>query len=321
MSIWVCHRRPNPPAGCSDRLFTVTKAALIFNPRAGSWRTAQRVEAIRSALTESGYETQPLPTEAPGHATELAREAAVAGAEFVFTHGGDGTLREAAAGLLGSEVAVAPIPGGTVNVVANALGLPQDPIGAVHALADAKPVEMDVGLCGEEVFLMQTSAGLDARVMGRLSPSLKRRFGRAAVAFSGLVQWSTYDYPQIDLVADGRPSRATLVAICNLPHYAGAWQMAPGASASDRALDLVVFRGTGRRQTLAFARDLVLGRHIRRRDVELIRVQEIELRGPEDLSVQLDGDTLPIRLPVTVHLADNRIRILLPKQKPAGQRA
>lgn len=290
----------------------MTKAALIFNPRAGSWRTAQRVGAIRSALAESGYETLPLPTEAPRHATELARDAAAVGVEFVFTHGGDGTLREAAAGLLGSEVAIAPIPGGTVNVVANALGLPQDPVRAVHALADAKIIEIDVGLCGEEVFLMQTSAGLDARVMGNLSPGLKRRFGKAAVAFSGLIQWSSYDYPEIDLVADGRPLRATLVAICNLPHYAGSWQMAPGASAADGVLDLVVFRGSGRAQTLAFARDLVLGRHVKRRDVELSRVREVDLRGPEDLSVQLDGDTLPIRLPVTVGLAPQRIRVLRP---------
>lgn len=321
MSISGCHRRPNPLADCSDRHFTVIKAALIFNPRAGSWRTDQRIEAIRWALTESGYEAQPLPTEAPGHATELARDAAAAGVAFVFAHGGDGTLREVTAGLLGSEVTVAPIPGGTVNVVALALGLPLDPIRAVHALADADTVEMDVGLCGEEVFLMQTSAGLDARVMDRLRPGPKRRFGKAAVAFAGLVQWSTYGFPEIDLLADGRPSRATLVAICNLPFYAGTWQMAPGASATDGVLDLVVFRGTGRRQTLAFARDLVLGRHMQRHDVELTRVKEVELHGPTELSVQLDGDTLPIQLPVTVRLANERIRILSPKQKPAERGA
>lgn len=299
----------------------MTTAALIFNPRAGSWRTARRVDAIRSALKDLGYEVSLLPTETPGHATRLARDAATRGAEVVFTHGGDGTLREAAAGLLGSGVAVAPIPGGTVNVVAMALGLPQDPLRAIHALATAEIVEMDVGLCGEEVFLMQTSAGLDARVMGRLRPGLKRHFGTAAVAASGLRQWLTYDYPVIELIADGRPLRATLVAICNLAQYAGAWQMAPGASMTDGVLDLVVFRGAGRRQTLAFARDLVLGRHVERPDVELTRVREVELREPEDLPVQLDGDALPIRLPVNVRLANERIRILSPKKRPAGRGA
>ena len=287
-------------------------AALIFNPRAGSWRTAQRVAAIQSALAEAGYQCETLPTREPGHATELARQAAFDGAEVVFTHGGDGTLREAAAGLLGSETSVAPIPGGTVNVVAIALGIPQNPIRAAHAMQDVETIEMDVGLCGEEVFLMQTSAGLDAHVMGRLDAGLKRRFGKAAVVYSALIQSSSYDFPSIELFADGRHLTAAMIAICNLPQYAGSWRMAPTASFTDGVLDLVLFRGEGRVNTLAFALDVVLGRHLRRPDVELIRVEEVELRGPRGLAVQLDGDALPIQLPVSVRLHPDRIRILKP---------
>jgi len=288
------------------------KAVLIFNPRAGSWRTAQRVATIRSVLAAAGYDAEPLPTQAPGHATELARESAHGGVDVVFSHGGDGTLREAAAGLLGTDVALAPIPGGTVNVVATSLGLPQNSLRAAKMFARTDAVEMDVGVCGEELFLMQTSAGLDAHIMGNLNPALKRRFGRAAVAYSGLLHFADYDYPVIDLIADGRHLSATMVAICNLPYYGGSFQMAPGASITDRALDLVVFQGEGRLKTLAFARDVALGRHLRRADVELIRVQKVELRGPEGLAIQLDGDALPIQLPVTVSLHPEKVRILKP---------
>lgn len=288
------------------------QAVLIFNPRAGNWRTAQLVDALRSALAEAGYETEPLPTQAPGHATKLARESAASGVDAVFAHGGDGTLREAAAGLLGTDVALAPVPGGTTNVVARALGLPQHPVRAAKRFARADIVDMDVGLCGEEVFLMQTSAGLDAHVMANLDPLHKRRFGKAAVAFSGIRHLSSYDYPSIDLVADGRQLTAKMVAICNLSYYAGSHQMAPGASTSDGVLDLVLFAGEGRLKTLAFARDLVLGRHLDRSDVELIRVQEVELLGPDGLATQLDGDAMPIQLPVTVGLHRERLRVLRP---------
>jgi diacylglycerol kinase (ATP) len=291
------------------------QAVLIFNPKAGSWRTEQRVAAIRSALAESGYDTEPLPTKAPGHATELALESATAGIDVVFAHGGDGTLREAAAGLLGTGVALAPIPGGTVNVVALALGLPQDPLRAAKRFAGAEILDMDVGLCGDEIFLMQTSAGLDAHIMGNLDPTLKRRFGKAAVAYAGLLRFIGYDYPAIDLVADGRQLSGSMIAICNLPYYAGSFQMAPGASISDRILDLVIFRGKGRLETLAFTRDLVLGRHLQRADVELIRVKEVTVRSPEGLAVQLDGDALPIQLPVTVSLHPERVRILVPRSR------
>lgn len=288
------------------------KAALIFNPRAGSWRTAQRVAAIRATLADSGFDAEPLPTNAPGHATELARQSA-ATVEVVFAHGGDGTLRETAAGLLGSGVAMGAIPGGTTNVVAMALGLPQDPLRAARMFAEAEAVEMDIGLCGEEVFLMQTSAGVDAHIMGNLNSALKRRLGKAAVVYAGLLHFPGYDYPAIDVVADGRRLRATMVAVCNLPYYAGSWQMAPGASFSDRVLDLVLFQGEGRLKTLAFARDLVLGRHLRRSDVELVHAQKVELCGPAGLPIQLDGDALPIEIPVTIHLHPETIRILKPR--------
>lgn len=291
------------------------KAALIFNPRAGSWQTAQRVAAIQKALAGSGYETEARPTRAPGHASELANEAAASGFEAVFAHGGDGTVRETAAGLVGTGVAMAPIPGGTTNVVARALGLPQHPLRAARALVRTEALEMDVGLCGDEVFLMQTSAGLDAHIMGRLNPWLKRRFGKAAVAYSGALHFATYDYPAIEVIADGRPLSASLMAVCNLPYYAGSYQMAPGASTSDRTLDLVLFRGTGSRDTLAFARDLLLGRHLKRDDVELIRVQRVEIRGPAGLDIQLDGDAMPVELPVTISLHPKSVRVLKPSTK------
>ena len=289
-----------------------TQAVLIFNPRAGTRRTATLVEEIRRALAGSGYDTEPLPTQEPGHATRLAREAAAKGVEVVFTHGGDGTVREAAAGLVGSATALAPIPGGTTNVVALALGLPNHPLAAAAALAGAETFSMDVGLCGEEAFLMQASAGIDAYIMGRLDPALKRRLGKLAVAISALSSLRTYGYPSIELVADGRPLEASFVAVCNLAYYAGTYRLAPAATPTDRALDLVIFRGQGRWATIDFARDLFLGRHPRRPDVETMQVREVEIRGPRGLAVQLDGDTLPIELPVTVGIHPRTLRMLKP---------
>ena len=291
-------------------------AALIYNPRAGSWRTEQRIAAIQFALERAGFTVEARPTEAPGHATVLAVEAAEAGLDAVFAHGGDGTLREAAAGLLGSPTALAPIPGGTVNVIATALGLPHNPVRAAHAMSEVEAVDMDVGLCGDEVFLMQASAGLDAHVMGQLRPGLKRHFGKLAVAYAGLMNFSTYKYPPIDLRVDGRHLSATLIAVCNLPYYAGTWQMAPGADIADRVLDLVLFHGRGGLKTLAFARDFIFGKHLDRPDVDLVRTQEVEIRGPADLAMQLDGDTLPIELPVSITLHPQRLRILRPLALP-----
>lgn len=289
-----------------------TRAALIFNPRAGRWRNQHRAEEIGRILETSGYSLKLTPTTKPGHATELARQLAASGFEVVFAYGGDGTIREVAAGLVGTKVALAPIPGGTVNVLSLALGLPLNPVRAAAAFANATTFEMDVGLCGDEPFLMLTSAGLDAHIMGNLNPGMKRRLGKAAVAWSGLRRWSSYDYPQIRLIADGRPVEATFAAICNLPYYAGKFKLAPDASTTDGRLDLVVFRGVGRLATLAFARDLALGRHVQRSDVEICQVQRVEVLSPQETPIQIDGDAMPIQLPVELSVGPQRLTLLAP---------
>jgi len=288
----------------------VSTAFLIFNPRAGRWRTPQLVDRILAALEQPGQSIEALPTRAPGDATRLARQAVEAGAETVYAFGGDGTLRETAAGLLGSEVVLGTVPGGTANVIPLALGLPPRPVAAAKRLREARPIEMDVGRCGDEIFLMQASGGLDGNALHHLNPVQKRYFGKVAVAWTGLAQWRKYDYPDLELIADGHLQHASFFAICNLPYYGGRFRLAPAARLDDHQLHLVLFHGQGRMETLAFARDLALGRHVARRDVEVLRVQNVELRAPAGLALQLDGDAMRSALPTTVRLAEDRLHVL-----------
>jgi diacylglycerol kinase (ATP) len=288
----------------------VSTALLIFNPRAGRWRTPQLVERILEALRRPGQTIEAQPTRSPGDATRLARQAVEAGVEIVYAFGGDGTLREAAAGLLGSEVILGTIPGGTANVIPIALGLPPRPVAAAQRLREARPLAMDVGRCGGEIFLMQASAGLDAQTLRHLDPLQKRFLGKLAVALAGLSQWHRYDYPELELVADGRARSASFFAVCNLPYYGGRFHLAPAARLDDHQLHLVLFHGKGRLETLGFARDLALGRHVVRHDVDIFRVREVKLKAPPGLALQLDGDAMKATLPMIVRLADDRLQVL-----------
>ncbi len=263
---------------------------------------------VLDTLLAAGFDVEPAATAGPGDATRLAREAAtVPRIEVAFAMGGDGTLREVARGLLGSDVALGPLPAGTTNVLALALGLPQNALAAARAMAACRRRTFDVGLAGSEPFLMQISAGLDAAVMARQSPGAKRRFGKAAVAWTGIRQWWSYDYPLLELRFAGRTEHVSHFAACNIPFYAGAFRMAPDADPGDRRLDLVLFRGTGRAATLGFACDLGLGRHLKRADVETITVAELELRGPERIRVQIDGDVLSGPMPLRISLSEQRL--------------
>jgi diacylglycerol kinase (ATP) len=291
------------------------RAALIYNPRSGRQRHAQVLDRILAALREGGFDVEPTPTAFAGQATELARERA-GSAEVVFAFGGDGTMREAAAGLLGTPAALVVIPGGTANLLALSLGLPRDPVAAAAALCSLPARPFDVGLAGGSPFLMMVSAGLDASVLGSLDTRLKWRFGRAAIVGQGVREWWRYPYPTLGLVADGERLEATFAAVANIAYYGGAFRLAPGARPDDGWLDLVLFRGAGRRAALSFALDLVRGAHARRRDVVVQRVREVLLEAPAGAPAQVDGDLCHERLPLSVRLGPDRLSVLAPDPAP-----
>ncbi|MBI3892877.1 MAG: hypothetical protein HY303_15255 [Candidatus Wallbacteria bacterium] len=280
---------------------------------AGQDRTSRTVDGVLAALRRGGFSVEVAATRGPGDATRLAREAAAPGdLEVVFALGGDGTLREAATGLLGSPVPLGPLPGGTTNVLHYGLGLPHEPEAAATALCrlDARP--MDVGLCGGTPFLMMASAGLDSHVMSHLDGNLKDTFGVAGVLLEGIGHWLVYDYPEVAIEVDGRTLGASLAIVANIPFYGGPFRMAPLARIDDRCLDVVLFHGRGRRAMLSFVMDVMTDAHVHRQDVEFIRVQHVRLGAPRGMPIQVDGDAFGQTLPVTIDLSSDQLMVLAP---------
>lgn len=290
----------------------MSRALLIYNPAAGGRRAGELVPRLVAVLSRGGFQVESVATAAPGDATGLARRAADEGVERIFVYGGDGTVREVAVGLQGTEIPLGILPGGTVNVLVRLLALPRDPLRAAERMAHCAPRRFDVGRCGATPFLMMASSGLDAEVMGGLDLGRKARFGRAGVLLDALSHWWRYGYPEIRLRADGEPCSATLAVASNIPLYGGSFRIAPEARWDDGRLDLVLFHGRGRGAHLAFAASLALGRHLHRRDVEIRRVSEVIFEGPKGVRLQVDGDACAEPLPARVVIAPEPVWMLAP---------
>lgn len=287
-------------------------AVLVFNPWSGGGRAPKLAGRVAEILGRSGYELHEHATERPDHATELARQAADTGAEVVFAMGGDGTLREVAAGLLGTDTALAPLPLGTTNVIAYSLGLPAAPLPAAQVLAGAATREIDVGSVAGRPFLMQCSFGLDGAALARVSPVAKRRFGKAAIVWAGVRELLSSGLPGLEIEIGDNRYRASFVAACNLPHYAGRMALAPGADPADALLDVVIFAGESRAALVGFARDLVRGRHTERSDVERAHASRLRVSSARPFAVQTDGDYVERTTGVEIELGPERLKVLAP---------
>jgi diacylglycerol kinase family enzyme len=170
------------PAAIEPAQTPVCKRMLIIvNPYATT--VSENLRHLVVHALQGRYEVDAVDTEARGHATEICREAAHEGYDVVVAFGGDGTVNEAANGLIGSPTPLTCLPGGSANVFGKMLGIPGELVDATeHLLAiadDWRPRKVDIGMVNGRYFTFASGLGLDASVVERVdaSPHLKARYG------------------------------------------------------------------------------------------------------------------------------------------------
>lgn len=154
---------------------------IIVNPYATT--VSDRLKNLVVYALQGRYEVEAVTTEAQNHATEIGREAVDGGYDIVVAFGGDGTLNEVVNGLHGTDIPVSVLPGGSTNVVARSLGIPNDVVDATEHLLgcadDFEPRPIDLGIANGRRFVFACGAGLDATAAHQVDshPSMKHRFG------------------------------------------------------------------------------------------------------------------------------------------------
>src|SRR5918998_4116026 len=152
---------------------------VIVNPYATT--VSDRLRNLVVYALGSRYAVEAIDTQERGHATQICREAAIEGYDVVVAFGGDGTVNEAANGLVGSKTPLTALPGGSTNVWARTLGIPNDVVDATEHLLriadEFRPFRVDLGRVEGRFFAFSSGIGLDASVVKRVDahPTLKAR--------------------------------------------------------------------------------------------------------------------------------------------------
>jgi diacylglycerol kinase family enzyme len=319
-------RRPAGPAAVR------TRALLIANPRASSLRPGDLDLAIR--LLESAFELKTESTLGAGHARSAAAEAAQAGYDLVIALGGDGTLSEVADGLAGTATPMACLPGGCTNVFARLVGMPRRLDSAVRRLADAgasgrlpPPRSIDLGIVNGRHFLASVGIGFSASMTATVNqhPTRKAWLGQAHFAAAAVKQLSgryLHDPPRMVIEAAGRRVEAITAMVQNgeVLTYVGP---KPIRICPSEAL------GTGT-ISIAAVRDLLVSdvpsllagmltppvgrvlRHPRVAALPNVREAVVTAATDEPIPVEADGELLADCTRITLGVAPDALRIVVP---------
>jgi len=299
------------------------RALLIHNPVAGPRNIGDDLAEAIAFLRSQGWEVIVRRTWGSGDATTYAREAANEGYDMAIAVGGDGTLGEAATGLVGSDCVLGLLPTGTGNVWAHMVGLPIWTPLSRSALLDAARVlvhgsirPIDLGKIGDRCFVLWAGAGFDAQVTHDIEPhrEVRRSLGQWGYAIMALALSLGLRGRRITVVLDGRVirERVLLVLVSNAQLYGRGWLVAPQAQLDDGLFDVCIFKGANTLDVFRHVYGLMSGQHLHDPKIEVYRASQIEIRGSRPLPLHMDGDPAG-HTPVAIKLLPKALRVVFPE--------
>jgi diacylglycerol kinase family enzyme len=314
----------------------------VFNPIKVD--EAQLRADVAAAEQASGWQpTRWYPTSEEDPGQGRTTTALAEGAAVVLAAGGDGTVRAVAEALRDTGVAIALVPSGTGNLLARNLELAlTDHVESIGAAFDGADRTIDLGIAGfdredgstdEHVFLVVAGLGIDAKMIAKTNPKLKK-----AVGWLAYIDGVGRALPELKPVKlryrlDGAQEKdltAHSVLVGNCGSLPGGILLMPDAKPDDGLLDIAVLRPRGPFGWLkvwnkiawenGVLRKSAIGRQIidlRKdvRDVTYVQGRQAVLALESAQEVQLDGDEFGRAIGMRVMVDPGALMVKVPAEK------
>lgn len=276
------------------------RSKIIMNPWSDQRRAVERKSQIETFVQQYGQADLVL-TERPGHAAELARQAADAGYDLVVAAGGDGTVHEVINGLVQgdkADVTLGVLPIGSGNDFAFGLGIPLDNLEAAVArlfqgtprLVDLARIEDDRGRY--EIFDNNFGLGFDAVVVIR-TEAITRVHG-FLMYFLAVLQTIAlyYQTPHVDIwFDDEKVSQETLFLAMGVgPRGGGGFLLTPDAVSNDDLIDSCLVNPIGRLTMLGMLGQAIKGTHVHSKHVTMRKNRRIRIQSNMPMPIHIDGE-------------------------------
>ncbi len=291
---------------------THESGAVIYNPTAGRGQGGTLYKEAQELL---GGSFTWIPTRKPGHAEELAREAAKTH-PVVVAMGGDGTVGDVMRGILGSDATLGILPAGTGNDLARNLGLKLELRESASTILGGVVRKIDVGVINGVPFINNCGTGFDAQVMKTMNTSI--RFTKGYFAFLLAIMKTLPTYKPFTLSmeyenAEGRQKfseKALLVSALNGRMYGGGMMAAPHAEMDDGHLDVLVISAVPKIQLLPLIGQVRAGTHLNHKAVRMLKVRKFTMQTIPPQPLNIDGDVKGLT-PASVEVRPNSLKVLV----------
>ena len=298
--------------------------AYIVNPKSGATSSKLTGRRFEQYLLKSGFDVRVSLTTSLENACELATDAAVEyDCAMVVVVGGDGTVREVAHGLEGSDKPLLIVPHGTENLLANELGFDEKLKTIIRTFEAEYLRPLDLGSANGRCFTSIAGFGFDGEVVKRVS---EQRAGHIDYFDYFWPMWRTfwgYKFDPMKVEVDGEEifNGPGLVFVGNISRYAVGLQILHYADFGDGLLDVCVYKCASQLHLVKHSVMTILKHHADSSDVIYRQGKNIIVSSETDsIMTEIDGDPGPA-LPVEIQVIPRAVNCIVPEgAKPAGIR-
>jgi YegS/Rv2252/BmrU family lipid kinase len=290
--------------------------ALLVNPSSAGGKALKLLPRVEQALDARRAAFRVQRTKSLEHGAEQALLAVEAG-ELPVAISGDGLLGAVGGAMAGSETPLGIVPGGRGNDLARALGLPEDPEGAVEVVLGGHSRRIDVGEANGRRFLGVVSVGFDSEA-NRLANETHLLRGNLVYAYAALRILLGWKPARFTIKVGDRQSavRGYSVSVANSGWFGGGMRIAPGAELDDGEFDVVSVAEVGKLRFVGNLPKVFKGTHVDQDEVQVIRAPRLELSASRPFPVYADGEHLT-DLPASLRVLPRALSVLVPPQGAA----
>lgn len=272
------------------------RVLILFNPVSGGGRAARHAGLVQRHLAARGHKCTVRTTQPVGDWSGAPLE----GSDALVVAGGDGAVRLVSRAAMRTRTPIYHLPCGTANLLARRHGMTCDPATVASAIERGQRLVTDVGMAGDEPFLLMAGIGIDARIVHALHERRRGGISKLSYLMPSVRESIRWRGERIEVAVDGVEwpidARGTLL-IANSPAYAEGIDPLRVADETDGLLDAAWMPAQHAAHVLAWAYACWRRTQSARSGWQSRRGTRMSIswRAAYDApKLQLDGDAVPL---------------------------
>lgn len=287
---------------------------FIINPVSGRRHLKNISGLIHKTIDRSKFDVSIQYTESKGHGQALSSEAVEANTDIIVAVGGDGTINEVAAPMIGSASILGIIPLGSGNGLARHLGISRSVRKAIGLINQMHHIAIDTAIINDRSFVSIAGVGFDAAVAHLFAKNDKRGF----FSYLGIIRerFRNYQPQNYELVVDGEiqlKTDAFFISFANSNQFGYNTAIAPDASLTDGILNLCIVKKPDLWEMPIIAGLLFLKKIDRSKYVQILPARTIKLTQQHEQYVNLDGEAILMNTELNIKVMPKSLHIITPQ--------